>query len=302
MPVYVDVLVIVNAFVNYLMLVISIKYLRFPVKRIRLLLASAVGSLFSLKIFLLDIPLVFELPLRAVMCGVISFTAFGFKNIVTFLKNVCVFFTVNILFGGLMSAIFYFFNTGMILYKNGTVYFDIDLKILAVTSVVSFAVVNAISLFISRKAPNESICTVTVEYSEKSVTGRGFFDTGNALTELFSGFPVIVAQYDAVKAVLPQEVNDYIKDNDIEKSTGNIRMIPVQSVGDSGILPSFRPDNVILKSARSEKSFSNVYIAVSRNNFFGGEFEFILNNNLTGEYTNESFQKAEKAHHKTVFR
>lgn len=302
MPVYVDVLVIVNAFVNYLMLVISMKYLKFSVKRGRLLLASAVGSLFSLKIFLPDIPLVFELPLRALMCAVISFTAFGFLNAKTFFRNVCVFFTSNLLFGGIMSAVFYFFNTGVILYKNSSVYFDIDLKILAVTSVVSFAVVNTISIIISKKAPSESICTVTVEYKNESVTGRGFFDTGNALTEMFSGYPVIVAQYDAVKPILPDEIKKYINQNSIEAISGNIRMIPVAGIGDTEILPSFKPDKVILKSIKSEKSTKNVYIAVSRQSFFGGEFEFILNNNFTGENANESVSKAENIFHETVLK
>lgn len=295
MPVYVDVLLIVNGFVNYLMLVISAKYLKFPPKRLRLLLASALGSLFSLKIFLPEIPLPFEFLLRAVMCAVISFTAFGFGNVKAFFRNSCVFFTVNLLFGGLMSAIFFFFNTEIMLYKNGAVYFDIDLKILAVTSVVSFAVINAVSMIISRKAPKDTICFVTVNMNEKAVSGRGFFDTGNGLREIFSGFPVIVAQYDALKSILPDEIKEYFKNMNIEATSENIRLIPVQGVGEAEILPSFKPDSVKLKSTDSERIVKNVYIAVSRQSFFGGEFEFILNNELTGENFHESVQKTEAA-------
>ncbi len=295
MPVYVDVLLIVNGFVNYLMLVISKNYLKFNTKSLRILAASSLGSLFSLKIFLPEIPLLFELILRAVMCGAISFSAFGFINVKTFFRNSCVFFTVNLLFGGLMCAVLFFFNTDMMLYKNGAVYFDIDLKILAVTSVASFAAVNAVSMIISRKAPSETICFVTVITGEKSVSGRGFFDTGNGLKEIFSGFPVIVAQYDAAKDIIPAEIKAYFKNRDIKAVSGNIRFIPAQSMSGTEILPSFKPDSVTIKSRDSERIVKDVYIAVSRQSFFGGEFEFIINNELTGENFHESARKAEAA-------
>lgn len=302
MPVYVDVLLIVNGFVNYLMLVVSMKYLHFPPKRFRLLLASALGSVFSLKIFLPEIPLFFELLLRAAMCAAIAFAAFGFGNIRTFFRNLCVFFTANILFGGLISAILFFFRTDVMLYKNGAVYFDIDLKILAVTSVVSFAVINAVSLIISKKAPQNTICFVTVNADGKSACGRGFFDTGNSLREVFSGFPVIVAQYDAVKSIIPEVINEYIKYKDIKTSSNNIRLIPVQGVGEAEILPSFRPESVVLKNKDSERIIENVYIAVSRQSFFGGEFEFILNSELTGDIFYESDSKTERAYSKEAFK
>ena len=294
MPVYVDVLLIVNGFVNYLMLFLSMKYLRFSAGRLRLFLACALGSVFSLKIFLPDIPLLLEFLLRLAMCCAISLCAFGFGNFRTALRNTCVFFTVNLLFGGLMSAVLFFFDTGAMLYKNGAFYFDIDLKILAVTSVASFAVVDAVSRIISRRAPPKSICTVTIFFDEKSAGGRGFFDTGNALKEIFSGFPVIVAQYDAVKNILPQEVADYCADGDIITSGSGIRLIPVSGVGSEGILPSFKPDRVTLRGADFERTYEDVYIAVSRQSFFGGEFEFILNNELTGDDNHEILEKTDK--------
>ncbi|MCQ2479881.1 MAG: sigma-E processing peptidase SpoIIGA [Clostridia bacterium] len=287
MPVYVDVLLIVNGFVNYLMLFLSMKYLRFTAKRFRLLIACAMGSVFSLRIFLPDIPLLPEFLLRVAMCCAISFASFGFVNFKTFLRNTCVFLAVNLLFGGLMSAILFFFNTGMMLYRNGAVYFNIDLKILAVTSVASFAVVDAVSRIIERKAGKESICTVKIFCENKEASGRGFFDTGNGLREIFSSLPVIVAQYDAVKNVMPKEVAQYCKNEDIEAVSGNIRLIPVSGVGATELMPAFKPDRVLLKSLEREKEIKDVYIAVSRQSFFGGEFEFILNNEFTGDYDNE---------------
>lgn len=293
MPVYVDVLLIVNAFVNRLMLAVSMKYLRFDAGRVRLLLASVLGSIFSLRIFLPDTPLPLEFFIRAAMCAAIVLTAFGFHSLKAFIRSVCVFLTVSFIFGGIMSAILFFFDTGVMLYRNGSVYFDIDLKILAVTSVVSFAAVNAVSRIISKKAADEKICLVNVFYGGKRASGRGFFDTGNGLREMFSGFPVIVAQHDTVKNIIPDEITAYLDGGDVEAVSAEIRLIPVSGVGGSGILPAFRPERTEIKSMKHEKTYRNVYIAVSRQSFFGGEFEFIINNEINGDDTYELNEKTE---------
>lgn len=297
MPVYVDVLLIVNGFVNYLLLVMSMKYLRLYISRLRLLAASALGSVFSLKIFLPEIPLLPELLIRAVMCAVISLTAFGFGGRRSFLRSSCVFLTVNLLFGGLMSAMLIFIDTGMILYRNGAVYFDIDLKILAVTSVASFALISALSKIISRRSPTGSLCRVNVCYNGRTAHGRGFFDTGNGLREVFSGFPVVIARLDAVKELLPDEIRACISDGDVYAVSGNIRMIPVCTAAGNSVLPSFRPDKIIIEDLKSKRTYEKIYIAVSRQEFFGGEFEFIINNELCGD---ESYEHTEKAENPAV--
>ncbi len=294
MPVYVDTLLIINSFVNYLMLVCSMKYLNIFANRFRLALASFFGSLFSLKIFLPEIPVPFELVLRCLACSAVVFVAFGKNHIKTFLKNTCVFFTVNLLFGGLMTAFFLFADTGIMIYKNGAVYFNIDLKILTVTSVASFAVINAINIIIAKKAPSQSIFHVTVEYKNRSVEGRGFIDTGNNLRDVFSGCPVIVAQLNTVKPILPDEITEYINGKYPSCSTGEIRLIPVCTVGNDSILPGFMPDRIIVKNIKGEKILKDVYIGVSRRNFLGGEYEFLLYNDLTEEYPDENYQKNTK--------
>ena len=51
MPVYVDVLLVVNGFINYLMLLCVMKFLHLKTGRLRILLVASACSIFSLKIF-----------------------------------------------------------------------------------------------------------------------------------------------------------------------------------------------------------------------------------------------------------
>lgn len=287
MPVYADVLIIVNAFVDYLMLLCTMKIMRANTKTFRLLLSAITGGVFSLEIFLPQLPLAALFLTRTIMCTLMILIAFGFLNYGTFLKNFFTFFTVNLLFGGFMLAVYYFINPYTMLYKNSTVYFDIDFKVLCISAVVSYGVITVISKFTERRAPKNSIYSVTVNYNQESVSGRGFTDTGNGLREVFSDTPVIVASYGAVKNILPPSLKAYINESENKTLSPDIRIIPTSTVNGEGFLPSFKADSIIIKGANGEYNRSGIYVAVTKQNLFGGEFEFLLNNELTEERKNE---------------
>ena len=63
MPVYVDVLLVLNGFIDYLMILCTMKILRLKTGRIRILAAAIISSLFSLKIFLPDLGTLGEIAL-----------------------------------------------------------------------------------------------------------------------------------------------------------------------------------------------------------------------------------------------
>ena len=94
----------------------------------------------------------------------------------------------------------------------------------------------------------------------KKVCLAAMVDTGNGLTDLLSGDPVIIAEFDAVKDILPEEVSNAVlkygwKDGGMLLAEmgegireGNFRLIPFCSVGrDNGWLIGFRPDEVLIR-------------------------------------------------------
>ncbi|MBQ7596686.1 MAG: sigma-E processing peptidase SpoIIGA, partial [Clostridia bacterium] len=131
MPVYVDVLLAVNGFINFLLLESAKKILRINCGNYRLFFSAAAGALFSLKIFLPDMVFALDIAARFMMCAAMSLIAFGFGGAKGFLKKMLTFFAVNLFYGGFMSAVFSLINPNGMIYKNGAVYFDIDFKILA---------------------------------------------------------------------------------------------------------------------------------------------------------------------------
>lgn len=277
MTVYADVLLIINLFVNYALLLCAAKIMKSTVSRLRILSGAAVGSVYGLVIFLPEIPKLTELVMRVVVTALIVFCTFGFVNIRKFLRCFFTFFAVSMGFGGIMLVLWLTVApTGMI-YNNGTVYFDIDIVTLAVSTVVCFAVISLVAYFIERRAPRESSAIVTVVMNRKTVKLNAIIDTGNSLRESFSGYPVAVAEKTAVSDILPQSVAEYFRKGEPDGIDVDMRFVLYKTVSGTGLLPAFRPDFAEIKTISKNIKTNNIYIAVTEKNLAGGEYSMLLN-------------------------
>ena len=281
MTVYVDVLLVVNLFMNYALLLSTSLILKSAVSRWRLLLGAGVGSVCGLVIFLPVIPIALDVLMKFAISLLIVFCSFGYCNLRKFIRCFLTFFAVNFAFCGIMYILWTTVApTGMV-FNNGTAYFDIDLKILAISTVVCFAVLSLIAKFTTRKAPQNSIFIATLTNDNISVSLTALADTGNSLRESFSGYPVAIAEYKSVEKILPQSIIDYYKNE--ESSYENLRLIPHRTVSGTGLLPAFRPDSITIQTLTKKIETDKIYIAVTKENIAQGEFEMIINPSIFEE-------------------
>lgn len=296
MTVYADVLVVVNLFVNYALLLCSSLILRNRISNLRLLAGAAIGSVYGLVIFLPEIPIYFELPMRLAVSAAIVLASFGYRNFRRFLRCFLTFFAVTFAFGGIMLVIWVTVAPVGMIYNNGTVYFDISLSVLAVSTVICFAIVSLISKLTARKAPINSVYTLSVTNGERNISGVALCDTGNSLVESFSGYPVIIGEYDTLIGIMPKSVIDYYENPSECSDASNLRLIVCKTVSDVGILPSFRPTNVEITSLGRKIKTNEVYIAVTKKRLGAGEFDFIFNPKIFDGVTDyEDNRKNKKA-------
>ena len=93
--IYLDVLIVLNIYVNYFLLRATAKFTHTPLKTIRCIISSVIGSLFSLTILLpagnFLIPLAIKLGAAVVIVGM----AFGIKDKKHTLKLILYFYIVN---------------------------------------------------------------------------------------------------------------------------------------------------------------------------------------------------------------
>lgn len=264
--VYADVLVIVNLIVNYLLLRASAAVTGHGFNSWRLLASALAGGIFSLMIFIENIPAFINFLIRIAFLIIMVITAFGIKSIKAFLKCCAAFFLVNSGFAGIMLALCTTVMPNSALYKNGIVYFDISIFTLTVSAIVCYCLLSIISRFLKSKAPQKSIYGIKIRYGENTVEGKALLDTGNTLCDCFSGKPVIIAEKEFIHKLCDDDIT----------SMKNFRLIPFSTIKGSGALPAFMADKTEICINGKWLESHEIYIAVTNKKIVSGGYSALF--------------------------
>ena len=295
--IYVDVLVATNIFINYFLLLAVSKFMRVTYKRIRLIAASTLGALYSLIILLPQMNPWLALIVKLIMSVTIILLAFKRTSIKMFLRGLACFYLTSFAFAGLMLAAWCFFAPQGMAIKNSIVYFNISPLLLIVTTVVCYIVIRMINRITGQQAVKDTLCRLTVTVNEISATCTAKVDTGSSLTEPFSHFPVVVAEYRSIEKIVPPQIKNAIKNtvdyDNFTEQQGGFRLIPFHALSGEGVLPAFQPDKLIIHTEKHTIETQQVYIAVFSGRLAGGAFDALLNPELftQGEQTSIGGQK-----------
>ena len=260
MTVYADILIGVNIIINFLLLMLTGKICKTGYKTIRVIAAAFLGGLFSLYIFLPQSHIAIELAIKSSICLLITFVGFGFCGIKHFIKTTFCFLCCNMLFGGIVLAVWGVFKPNGIIVNNGMVYFDVSPILLISTTIISYFAITLISRFTKNNGNKINLFNIKIFYKENSVDALCLMDTGNSLTDNLSDRPVILINQALAFRLLEQELTlNTVPKNDLR----GFRVIPYHSVGSEGLLPAFKADYIILNN----KKIYSCIIAVTTTDF-----------------------------------
>ncbi len=297
MVIYADVLVVINLFVNYFLLLITKRLLRVTVRRIRILGGAALGGAYSLSIFAPKMPLAVTVLLHLCAVGIIVAVSIPIHTLKAYLKAYAAFFTVNFGFGGAMLAIWLLFRPNGMVYQNGAVYFDISIRVLVCSTVFCYALFSVVLWLIKRKAPDNRLYSVTLEYKDKSVSTKALLDTGNTLSDGFSNTPVLVGSKRIVQKIAPAELQSFLNGDMPQKQSAGLRFIPYATVNGNGVLRGFVLDRAVLP--REGIVVRKPILVQSNSDFDTAEYEVLLSNYFFERGENYCANQTEKSHIKT---
>lgn len=280
MVVYVDVLVALNIFVTYFLLLCTRGLLRKTVKRRRLALGAVLGGLYALIIFVPELSDILSVLLNIAACCLIVLAAIPVHTFREFLKAFGAFLVVNFAFAGLMLALWLSLHPKGMVYNNGAVYFNIDMKVLVLSTLACYGILSLAGFLLKRRTPDNKIYEIELCHNGKTVSAKALLDTGNALSDGFSDTPVLVAVPSVLKALLGTDLDSlFLIKKDFEtESSERIRLIPFSTVGDNGVLKAVLIDKVrvpklglivqhVLLAQSKEKNLSDEYSVLLSNNF-----------------------------------
>lgn len=266
--IYADILIVLNLIVNYLLLRAASMILGSERNAVRFLISSALGGFFSLIIFVENIPFWLNIPIKIVFLSIMVTVAFKIKKISDFIKNFAAFFLCNFAFAGIMLAVNIFFSPDATVFKNGVVYFDIDIITLVSASMGCYVVLSLISKFTRSRMVHNLLYDIRVSYDGRSVSGKALLDTGNSLRDGFSGKPVIIAEKDFIGRIIPE--------NREITNLHNFRLIPYSTINSGGALPAFLAEEVEVIFEGKTIVLRDIYIAVTDKKIVSSDYSVLL--------------------------
>ena len=268
--VYVDVLVSVNLIVDYFLLYAAAVICGRKKNRLRLCAAAAAGGAGSLILLLPPMPYIADLLASLALALIMTAAAFGFSGMRTFLRTAFVLFALSACYSGAALVLWLFMPMKKITVNNGAVYIGIEPMTLIIATAVLYLLLSLLSGKLARHNAKRTHCTLTIASEGGEVSVGAVIDTGNMLTEPFSGLPVILAPQRRISSVLPDGIEGFLRGG-AAVSGKHIRAVPFSSAGGSGLLPAFIPERITVETGGSIHTGIRAYIAAAPDESIGGE-------------------------------
>ena len=262
MIVYVDVLIVLNLFINFFILKLTALICKNGCKTFRIILGSLVGAIFSLYIFLPSSNPFVEIVFRLAMSGVITVICFGVDSLKSFFRRISVFFAASFIYAGCMMGIWYLFKPNRLAINNGVVYVDISPIVLICATIISYLVLSVVRFFSAKHAPIAKRCNLIIRIEPNEIKITAMVDTGHSLTDSLTDRPIIIIDKQTAKRLL-----DFVPT--LAHATSNdfkvkgFRAIPYSSVGGHGLLPAFEPDKLEVEVNGKTTAIARPILAIS---------------------------------------
>lgn len=291
MPViYIDVLLALNLFIDFLLLSAVARVLRLPYRRLRLVAGAAAGSAFSAVLFLPPLPAPVSVLIRVACACIIIKIAFRWRGVVLYIKQLSVFLVSSALFGGIAFAIWFFAAPSGFYVINGIVYYDVSPLVLTALTVASYFAISLYDRLTHKRLAAGRDYRLIIDCGGGRADLRALYDTGHHMTDVFSGKPVAVVRFGAIEPFLSDKLRSSIlplldysetaKADCVAAAGARIRMIPLKTVSGAGLLPAFCPKYMALRTLNGgDADLSGCFVAVCR--VLGrGEFDAIIGTDM----------------------
>ncbi|MCI9671158.1 MAG: sigma-E processing peptidase SpoIIGA [Lawsonibacter sp.] len=253
--IYIDTLFLLNALVDYLLLLAAARLVGEPLRRWRFALGAGLGGVYAVAIFLPGLSFLAHPLCRLASVALMMVVSYGGSR--RLLRQGLLFVVLTCAFGGGVVAIGLLGGTGLSL-GNGVFYSALDLKVVLLSAAVCYGVLTLVFRRLARhSAANGELVPVRLRLGERMVDLTALVDTGNTLTDPVSGRPVVVAEGERTAPLFPREHRPGPGDLTDPAAAltrlgtgawrGRFRLLPYRSVGvDRGLLLAVRLDGLEL--------------------------------------------------------
>lgn len=275
MTIYVDIVLVENIIMNYIILLATGIVLKQEVKHIRLLLSSLIGAIYSVISYMSVLKIYSMFILKIVLSVVIVYVAYNPHNMKKMWKALLIFYLTSFVFGGSAFALIYVVKPQEILMRNGLFLGTYPLKIVILGAILGFVIIIlAFKLVKSKISKKDMFCEMEIKLNNRIIKTKAMIDTGNLLKEPITNTPVVVVEHTLLYECMPKEILNNLEQilgGDFGKIPEDIKMeyisklklIPFSSLGkQNGMLVGIKPEYIKIMQEEKDTIKNNVIIGI----------------------------------------
>jgi stage II sporulation protein GA (sporulation sigma-E factor processing peptidase) len=276
--VYVDQFLFGNLLMNYAILWTAAKLCRLDVSAMRKCAGAGAGALYSLAALLPGQGILMSIQAKLLVSILIVLLTCFPQCPKTFFTFLACFYLSSFALGGMVFGSMFFLNNGnfFTMGSAGAVITQYFWPGILIGLPIFCLAARALTFFRQGQIFDRLYkMPVTIRFMNRQVQFSALVDTGNSLFDPLSGCPVIVAEYVALKELLPEEARAAFEgreDSDVWVTLASLgegrcagRFLPVSfnSIGRSGgMLIGFRPDEAVLEWEGRSSPVRKVVVAL----------------------------------------
>ena len=209
MTIYIDVVLIENLIMNYIILLATGVILKNKIKHIRLIIAGLIGAIYSILTYVITIGIYSNFFFKLLLSVMMIYVAFNPQNVKKMWKALISFYLTSFVFGGAAFALIYIVKPQEILMRNGLFLGTYPLKNVLLAGIIGFLIIITTFKIVKTKITKKDIYKeIKIYIDEKVIKINAMLDTGNMLKEPITGVPVIIVEKSILYELLPKELLD----------------------------------------------------------------------------------------------
>lgn len=289
MTIYIDIIIVENLVMNYIILYATGLIAKIKINYIRLFFASAIGAIYSVCEYIARLNIYSNFFIKIILSIIIVYIAFNPHEFKKMWKELILFYLTTFTFGGVATYLIYVVKPQNIIIKNGMYVGTYVLKIILLGAILgTIILIIAFKIVKSKMTKKDMFCKIKIKINGKEIILDTMIDTGNMLKEPISGNPVVIVEKNELYGLLPKEILDNtesILGGDFEKIPEEIKneyisklkIIPFSSLGkQNGMLIGIKPEKLEIINEQIEERKNTIIGIYNKSLTKRGEYRALI--------------------------
>lgn len=290
MTIYIDIVIIENLIMNYIILCATGIVSKNKIRHLRLIMASLLGAIYSVVAYMKILEIYSNIVLKILLSVIIVYIAYNPQTVKKLWKTLVMFYLVSFVFGGVAFSLIYIIKPQDIIMKNGLFLGTYPLKTIILGAIVAFTIIIiAVKIIRKKFTTKDMICDIEIMLNNKKINTKALIDTGNMLKEPITNTPVVVVEKILLYECIPKEILNNINQiigGDLEKIPQQIqsqyisklKLIPFSSLGkQNGMLLGIKVQQIKIIKESEEITKENIIVGIYQQSLTkNGEYQALM--------------------------